>query len=126
VRVLWAGLTSDYFTAVNGVKQGGVISPVLFCVYIDDLLVKLSRSGIGCYIGLNFVGALAYADDIVLVAPTPAAMRKMLTICDEYAADYDIIFNPDKSKFLVIASSKRLRFYTMYMCVCSFLLVVNL
>ena len=77
----------------------GVISPVLFCVNIDDLLVKLSRSSFGCFIGLNFVGALAYADDIVLVAPTPAAMRKMLTVCDEYAADHDIMFNPDKSKF---------------------------
>jgi hypothetical protein len=119
VRVLWAGITSDYFIAVNGVKQGGVISPVLFCVYIDDLLVKLSRSGFGCFIGLNFVGALAYADDIVLVAPTPTAMRKLLTLCDEYAADYDIMFNPDKSKFLVIASRKRLRFYKD-MCACRF------
>jgi len=83
VRILWAGLTSDYFTAVNGVKQGGMISPVLFCVYIGDLLVKLSQSGIGCFNGLNYVGALAYADDIVLVAHTPAVMHKMLTICDE-------------------------------------------
>jgi Reverse transcriptase (RNA-dependent DNA polymerase) len=96
-----------------------MLSPVLFCVYIDDLLVKLSRSGIGCFSGLNFVGALAYADDIVLVAPTPAAMRKMLTICDKYAADYNIMFNPGKSKFLVTASSKRLRFYKD-VCACSF------
>jgi Reverse transcriptase (RNA-dependent DNA polymerase) len=111
VRVLWAGITSDYCIAVNGVKQGGVIIPVLFCVYIDDLLVKLSPSGIGCFIGLNFAGTLTCANDIVLVAPTPTAMRKMLIICDEYAADYDIMFNPDKSKFLVNASRKRLRFY---------------
>ena len=36
VRVLWASLYSDYYTALNGVKQGGVISPVLFCIYIDN------------------------------------------------------------------------------------------
>ena len=47
VRVSWSGITSAYFTAVNGVKQGGVLSPVLFCLYIDDLLIKLSRSGVG-------------------------------------------------------------------------------
>ena len=41
VRVLWAGLASDYFTAQNGVKQGGVLSPILFCIYIDELLIKL-------------------------------------------------------------------------------------
>jgi len=36
----------DLFTAYNGVKQGGVISPVLLCIYIDDLLVHLSLSGL--------------------------------------------------------------------------------
>jgi len=51
---------------LNGVKQGGVISPILFCIYIDDLLVSLSQFGVGCYIAGNFVGAIDYADDIVL------------------------------------------------------------
>ena len=80
MRVLWAGLVSDYFPISNGVKQAGVISPVLFCVYMDDLLLRLSSAGVGCYLGLNFVGALAYADDIVLLAPTPYAMRKLLQL----------------------------------------------
>ena len=102
VRVSWAGFASDYFKALNGVKQGGIISPVLFCVYIDQLLINLASSGVGCYVGLNFVGALAYADDIVLLAPTPTAMRKLLSICDIYALKYDIIFNATKSKFLVV------------------------
>jgi len=46
------------------------LSPVLFCLCVDGLLVKLSKAGIGCFVGNNFVGALAYADDIVLLAPT--------------------------------------------------------
>jgi len=98
VRVLWAGLVSDYFLVSNEVKQRGVIIPILFCVYIDDLLLRLFSSGVGCYLGLNFVGALAYA----LLAPTPSAMRILLQICDSYAAEYDINFNPNKSKSLVI------------------------
>jgi len=59
VRVLWTGLASDYITTLNGVKQGGVIRPILFCIYIDVLLARLKDSGFGCFIGLNYVGALA-------------------------------------------------------------------
>ena len=44
------------------------------------MLKALSKAGVGCFIGSNFVGALAYADDIVLVAPSAAAMRKLLSI----------------------------------------------
>lgn len=117
VRVLWAGLASDYFTVRNGVKQGGVISPILFCIYIDDLLKRLALSGVGCFLGTTFAGALAYADDIVLIAPTPHATRKLLAICDDFAAQYDIVFNAEKSKFLVIIShSRRFMSYDMRSC----------
>jgi len=58
------------------------------CVYIDDLLLLLSKAGAGCYIGSNFVGTLTYTDDIVLIAPTATALRNLLIICDEYARDY--------------------------------------
>jgi len=74
VRVMWNGVYSGFFTGLNGVKQGGVISPVLFCLYIDNLLIQLAQSAVGCHIGNTFVGALAYADDIVMVAPTPSAL----------------------------------------------------
>jgi hypothetical protein len=80
--VAWGSAITDYFSAVNGVKQGAVLSPVLFCVYLDGLLMTLSKAGVGCFIGCTFVGALAYADDIVLTAPTATAMRKLLKVCD--------------------------------------------
>ena len=51
---------------------------------IDGLLIKLTKSGMGCFFGPFFVGALAYADDLALLAPTATAMRKLLSICDDY------------------------------------------
>jgi len=80
VRVSWCGYFSEYFLATNGVKQGGVLSPVLFCVYLDELLHALSEAKVGCYIGDTFVGALAYADDLVLTAPSANALRRLLSI----------------------------------------------
>jgi len=101
VRVSWGGAMTDYFTALNGVKQGAVLSPILYCVYIDDLLLILSKAGVGCFIGLHFVGALAYVGDLVLLAYAASAMRKLLAICEDYIREYKISFNALKSKCLV-------------------------
>jgi len=46
-RVVWNGVQSRRFGVMNGVKQGGVLSPVLFCTYIDDLLRALSKANVG-------------------------------------------------------------------------------
>jgi len=70
-------------------------------VYVDDLLLILSKAGVGCFIGLHFVGALAYANDLALLAPTAYVMSKLLAICEDYARKYSISFNALKSKCLV-------------------------
>ena len=44
---------------------------------------------------------------IVLVCPTPSAMRKMLSICDAFAVEYDIKFNAQKSKLSVVSPRNR-------------------
>jgi hypothetical protein len=77
------------------------------------LLQQLLRTGSGCHIGTHFVGPLTYADDIVLVALTPTAMREMLSICNRLAMNNDVCFNATKSK-CVIMNSKSSRHCTLY------------
>ena len=86
MRVHSGDSLSDPFNVSNGVRQGSILSPLLFAVYLDDLLVELRESGVGCYWGSMFAGAFAYADDIVLLAPCASAMRTMLSICDAFAS----------------------------------------
>ena len=83
---------SESFTVMNGVKQGGVLSSVLFAVYHDGLLLRLLEGGIGCHMGGHYAGALAYADDITLKSPSMTGLRKMSSICEQYASEYDILF----------------------------------
>ena len=64
----------------RGVWQGGILSPILFTLYLDDLLIELAHTNVGCYWDEMFVGALAYADDITLLARTPSALRKLLAV----------------------------------------------
>jgi hypothetical protein len=104
-RVLWNGIYSNSFSVKNGVKQGGIVSPILFCVYFDGLLGMVINSKVGCHVGDLCLAALGYADDIVLLAPTVRAMRVLLNICDDFAAKYDVVFNASKSKCVVIKPS---------------------
>ncbi len=49
LRVRWKSISSPYFNVSNYIKQVGVISPILFCIYMDQLLYELGNSGVGCY-----------------------------------------------------------------------------
>ena len=64
--------------SINGVKQEGILSSILFCMYMDGVLTRLRQSGLGCYIGDTFFGALTYAHDISIIAPPPDLAQKML------------------------------------------------
>jgi len=77
---MWNGIYSSSFLVKNGVKQGGIVSPKLVCVYLDELFKRLKDSKLGCYVSDLWVAALAYADDVVLLAPTVRAMRALLDI----------------------------------------------
>ena len=104
--VKWNDTSSETFGVTNGVRQGGILSPLLFGVFIDDLLNKLQNSGFGCRMGHLYVGALGFADDLILLCPTEYGIQKMLKICESYAAEHDLIFNGAKSKLLIFNPQK--------------------
>ena len=56
------------------VKQGDVPLPILFYVYLAELLLRLKHSGLGCHIGNVSVQAVSYADDLSLMAPTVSSI----------------------------------------------------
>ena len=104
LQVKWNNCISAKFNVTNGVRQGGILSPLFFSVYIDDLLVKLKNNAVGCHIGNHYVGAFGYADDLILLCPSVSGMRKMIRVCEDYANDHSILFNGKKSKYLVFGN----------------------
>ena len=98
--VLWNGSNSSTFNISNGVRQGAVLSPTLFNLYIDSLFERLRESGCGCWIDDLFYGAWGYADDIALLAPSREALQRMVNICQSFFMDHgiQISINPDINK----------------------------
>jgi hypothetical protein len=99
-------VTSDTFQPVNGVKQGGVLSPTLFAVYVNGMIEELESAKIGCHVGVKFCGLIGYADDVILLSPTQCAMDRMLQICENYAKSVMVKFNGSKSKVIVFDRGK--------------------
>jgi len=74
----------------------------LFNVFIDDLSIALTKTGIGCCISSIFVNHLFYADDSVLLAPSPYALQTLFKGCEKFAANNDILYNVKKTVSLCI------------------------
>ena len=100
VRCRWMNGLSDYFSVTTGIKQGGVLSPQIFTLYVDELIICLKNSGIGCYFLNIFIACIMYADDLCLLAPSRGAMQKLLSICEEFSKEFCLSFNCKKSKAL--------------------------
>ena len=101
--VQWGNVTYNAFKTSNSVKQGAVLSPILFTLYIDLLLSRLKSCGFGCYIGQSFVGTLGYADDIVLLAPTRYSLSRLSKECELFSEEYLLTFNANKSNYSVFS-----------------------
>ena len=89
------GQRSSPFKLTNGTRQGSVLSPVLFSVYLDDLLKELRKLQLGCHIGGCWFGACGYADDLILLAPNREVLQKMVQVCQNYGEEHNLVFSTD-------------------------------
>ena len=82
-----------FFTIGNGTRQGGILSPYLFSRYIRELLLELETSRVGCFIDDEYINKLAYADDIVVLAPSWRGLQQLLSVLGEHSTNIDMACN---------------------------------
>ena len=93
--VRWGSARSDEFKISCGVRQGGVLSPTLFCIYVDNILSKLSMYG--CRMNGISYGSFMYADDLILIAPSVAELQLMVKVCCNELDSINLKLNTKKS-----------------------------
>ena len=101
----WGGSKSDYFVAKCGTKQGGILSPDFFSLYINNLIKILRQKGIGCHIIKYFIACILFADDMTLMAPTRDAMQQLMNECAKYCSEFCLTFNVAKTKMMVFGKA---------------------
>ena len=99
---------TDWFSVLNGVKQGDNLSPSLFALYINDLVHELNSIGCGIRIGMYVINILLYADDIVLVAENENILQKLLDKLYEWCSRWHLEINESKSNVMHFRKSRKL------------------
>ena len=87
---------SEPFGMTCGLRQGCVLSPLLFSLYINSLVEKLKAAGVGVECRGRLVSALLYADDAVLFAKDKEGMRVSLGVLSEWCKQWAVEINVDK------------------------------
>ena len=107
-RVRWGDTMSEWFSILAGVRQGGILSPTFYSIYVDDLVQILSKMGVGCHVKDLFLSILLYADDMCLMSPSLKGLQRLLLMTESYCEEWDICLNPKKSKNMAfgVAHSK--------------------
>jgi len=95
-RVLgWCNLSEILYWQWDQTR--GVLSPYLFARYIRELLGSVTNTGIGCFVGDVCLNILAYADDIVILAPSWHALQMLLNVLHSQPILIDMSCNVNKT-----------------------------
>lgn len=110
---------STSYKVHNGVRKGAILSPGLFSIFINALLAELRTSGLGMHVGEVWCGALAYADDLVLIGrprsedPDGEDLQNMLDICSKFTKKHMLKYGHGKTNVVVFSPTTPLaKYYT--------------
>ena len=102
-----SGLT-DLFEINCGIRQGDGLSPLLFCLYIDDIQEIFNDNCVPCTIGNLRINHLLYADDLILMSESKDGLQNCLNNLNEYCENWKLTINFSKTKIIVFRPSGRI------------------
>ena len=103
--VRWSSSSSYEFAISRGMKQGSLLSPVLFKIFLDDLMSQLHEVQYGVRISDLKLNSCTYADDITVLSSTITGLQCLIDVCTSYAEMWRMKFSEQKSKCIIIGKS---------------------
>ena len=94
------GFKTDWFNVDCGLKQGCSLSPILFNLYVNDLVTQITELGLGIDIDGEKVAVLLYADDLVILSETEDDLQAILDTLNIWCNTNCLFVNPEKSKII--------------------------
>ena len=82
-----------FVVKVYGVKQGGILSPVLFNIYMDKLSIALGDTAVGGHIGGQLLNHMCYADDMCPISISSTDTQQLLNVCHSFSIDHSLLHN---------------------------------
>lgn len=106
-RVFNQGILSDWIDVKQGTRQGSLLSPFFYTVFINELLFLLDKSNKGLKIGSQLYSAPTQADDIVVLSLSKKGLETLLKLVHGYSKKWRYIYNADKSAVIVFNENCR-------------------
>ena len=100
VKFTIGDISTNWLENNIGVRQGCVISPTLFNLYIEELIVRIRKSEKGVKVRDKRLGCLAYADDVVLMAENKEDMEQLMKTADTYGKEWNLRYSAEKCKVM--------------------------
>ena len=110
------GELTEWFEVTAGVRQGDSLSPILFALFINDLVLELKEIEAAVYIGGQQLPILLYADDIVLISPDIHKAQAQLNVLNEWCVKWDMKVNIDKSNIMHVRNHQKSRYEILVNC----------
>ena len=95
--VKWEDTFSQNVQLNSGVRQGGILSPLLFSIYVDSVLKYLENSKLGCFVNYQCYNSFMYADDLILLSTSVTDLQLMFNLCSAVFSMLDLPINVNKS-----------------------------
>ena len=100
------GILSKYFKCQTGVRQGDVLSPNLFNIYINDLPEIFEGDIDSPMLAEQYIHCLLYADDLVLFSLSTVGLQRKLNKLYSYCQEWELSINTKKTQVMAISSQK--------------------